>query len=162
MENMYKKPWTDDEIALLAKNKVPHGRTESSARFKACQLGIPFRPHTQDAPEYEGVQPHAEPPRIPWTDDEIEMLRNNIVPPGRTKSSAHSVAHRHGLLFHPINSRSGRHQSSRIADNYDSVAKELRETGKIRETARKFNLSYSAVWYIAKDIGITRRKSNGR
>lgn len=93
---------------------------------------------------------------VEWSAEEVECLRHNKVPPKRTKNAAHAKAKLLGIPFHPINSRSGRHQTERISMYRNMIEEELRATGKIRATARMFSMSYSAVWYIARDIGLTK------
>lgn len=155
---MYKgNPWTDNEIVQLQDNKVPEGRTLAGARFKAAQLGIPFCPITKERKHRVEVKPVVL-KKIPYTEDEIKMIMNHEVPPGRSKACVYAKAQRMGVRFHPKNSRSGTHQVEKIRECRSDIEKELMTTCKIRATARKFGLTFSTVWHIADEMGLTTHK----
>lgn len=93
-----KYAWTPEDIAQLAKHKIPKGHTYSSARAKAHKLGIPFQPKRR----------HAVPSPVPqlgpvkhslWTSPEIEMLCKGELPPGRSLASAYQIARRLYIPF---------------------------------------------------------------
>ena len=89
-----------------------------------------------------------------WTEAEIAMLRNNILPEGRTLYSANNKAFRLGISFCPVTKKSGKAQRKRTAYVTGSVIKELQKTGKVRATARKYGVSYTTVMDIARKAGI--------
>lgn len=90
--------WTQEDVAQLAKHKLPKGHTYSSARTMAYKLGIPFQPNRR----------HAVPTPVPqlgsvthamWTRPEIEMLCKGELPPGRSLASAYQKAHKLHIPF---------------------------------------------------------------
>jgi len=89
-----------------------------------------------------------------WTDAEIAMLRNNILPEGRTLYSANNKAFRLGISFCPVTKKSFKAQRARAAYVTGSVIRELQKTGKVRATARKYGISYTTVMEIARKAGI--------
>lgn len=89
-----------------------------------------------------------------WTDAEIAMLRNNILPEGRTLYSANNKAFRLGISFCPVTKKSFKAQRERATHVTGSVIKELRKTGKVRATARMYGISYTTVMDIARKAGI--------
>lgn len=100
-----------------------------------------------------------------WTEDEIAMLRNNILPPGRTLHSAYTKAFLLDFCFCPVLKKSFKVQRNRTKFVTGSVIKELQKTGKVRATARKYGISYTTVMEIARKHGIqvnpdSRKKRN--
>ena len=89
-----------------------------------------------------------------WTENEIAMLRNNELPPGRTLYSANNKAFRLGISFCPVTKKSFKEQRTRTRHVTGSVLKEIRKTGKVRATARKYGISYTTVMEIARKAGI--------
>ena len=89
-----------------------------------------------------------------WTDAEIAMLRNNILPEGRTLYSANNKAFRLGISFCPVTKKSYKAQREKTAYVTGSVIRELQKTGKVRATARKYGISYTTVMEIARKAGI--------
>ena len=89
-----------------------------------------------------------------WTDAEIAMLRNNILPEGRTLYSANNKAFRLGISFCPVTKKSFKAQREKTAYVTGSVIRELQKTGKVRATARKYGISYTTVMEIARKAGI--------
>lgn len=89
-----------------------------------------------------------------WTDAEIAMLCNNIIPEGRTLYSANNKAFRLGISFCPATKKSGKAQREHATHVTGLVIKELRKTGKVRATARMYGISYTTVMDIARKAGI--------
>lgn len=89
-----------------------------------------------------------------WTEAEIAMLRENILPPGRTLNSAYMKAFRLGICFCPVTKKSYKAQREQTAYVTGSVIRELQKTGKVRATARKYGISYNTVMKIARNAGI--------
>lgn len=89
-----------------------------------------------------------------WTDAEIAMLRNNILPPGRKLKSAYTKAFRLGISFCPVTKKSYKAQREKTAYVTGSVIRELQKTGKVRATARMYGISYTTVMEIARKAGI--------
>ena len=89
-----------------------------------------------------------------WTEAEIAMLRNNILPEGRTLYSANNKAFRLGISFCPVTKKSYKAQREKTAYVTGSVIRELQKTGKVRATARKYGISYTTVMEIARKAGI--------
>lgn len=89
-----------------------------------------------------------------WTDAEIAMLRNNILPPGRKLKSAYTKAFRLGISFCPVTKKSFKAQRAQAAYVTGSVIRELQKTGKVRATARMYGISYTTVMNIARKAGI--------
>lgn len=89
-----------------------------------------------------------------WTDAEIAMLRNNILPPGRKLKSAYTKAFRLDICFCPVTKKSYKAQREKTAYVTGSVIRELQKTGKVRATARKYGISYTTVMEIARKAGI--------
>jgi len=90
-----------------------------------------------------------------WTEAEIAMLHANELPPGRTLQSAHVKAYRLGICFCPKSPKSGKAQKKFASSVKDYVIAEIRRTGNVRATARKFGVSYTTVSDIARKEGIT-------
>lgn len=90
-----------------------------------------------------------------WTESEIEMLHANELPPGRTLQSAHVKAYKLGISFCPTSPKSGKAQKELASRVKDYVIDEIRRTGNVRATARKFGVSYTTVSDIARKEGIT-------
>ena len=155
---MFNKPWTDNEINLLKIGEIPPRRTISSARCKAYELGIPFHPIKKDL---EPIQKEVAPAKIDntWSKYEIAMLHKKKVPPGRTRLAAYVKAHFLGIPFNPIRKQKVS-QKERIAQLREQIINELVATHKIRATARKFNVHYTAVRNIALELGILSTKEN--
>lgn len=89
-----------------------------------------------------------------WTEAEIAMLRENILPPGRKLKSAYTKAFRLGICFCPVTKKSSKSQREQTAYVTGSVIRELQKTGKVRATARKYGISYTTVMEIARKAGI--------
>jgi hypothetical protein len=89
-----------------------------------------------------------------WTEAEIAMLRENILPPGRKLKSAYTKAFRLGICFCPVTKKSFKAQRAQAAYVTGSVIRELQKTGKVRATARKYGISYTTVMEIARKAGI--------
>ncbi len=89
-----------------------------------------------------------------WTDAEIAMLRKNVLPTGRTKQSAYVKAYKLGICFCPVTKKSYKAQREQAASVTGAVIGELRKTGKVRATARKYGISYTTVMEIARKAGI--------
>lgn len=105
---------TQEDIAQLAKHKVPKGHTYSSARSMAFKLGIPFQPNRR----------HAVPTPVPqlgsvthsmWTRHEIEMLCKGELPPGRSLGSAYQKAHKLHISFKRLRSQKNQGISESVA-----------------------------------------------
>lgn len=92
--------------------------------------------------------------RKKWTEAEIAMLHENILPPGRTLHSAYTKAFKINISFCPIAKKSYKAQRKRTAYVTGSVIKELQKTGNVRATARKYGISYTTVMDIARKAGI--------
>lgn len=148
---MFTTTWTQDEIELLARHKIPHGRSLNGARSKAQALHIPFRPSDPHATASD--TPVWVPQRRSWTDDEVAKLKEKVVPEGRSIKTAHSIAHRLHIPFNRIRRRQTP-QKEKVALLKDDIVKELLSTYKIRATARKFGVAYTSVRNIAVELGL--------
>lgn len=85
------RTWTHEELEMLAQHKVPQGRSLNAARIKACSLGIRFRPN-EGAPA--NTTPVWTPAKPTYTEDELESLKNGVLPEGRSLSGAYNKAFR--------------------------------------------------------------------
>lgn len=148
---MFKTTWTQDEIELLARHKIPPGRSLNGARAKAQALHIPFRPSDPNATASD--TPVWVPQRRSWTDDEVAKLKNKEIPEGRSIKTAHSIAHR---LHIPLNflRKQKTPQKEKVAMLKDQIVEELLSTYKIRATARKFGVAYTSVRNIAVELDL--------
>ena len=72
--------WTPEELDQLRAGGPVPTRSEMQCRCKANSLGITYRTPTSNR----------------WTADEVDMVRNGVVPPGRTESAmiAYCLQHR--------------------------------------------------------------------
>lgn len=115
---MAKRTWTDEEIALLAQHKVPQGRSLNAARIKAWELHIPFRPNDPNA---EPTDPPRNPIQVPtWTEDDLAMLQEKVLPPNRTLSAAYSKANRMHVPFNRIRKQKTPQKLSKDEDRYEN------------------------------------------
>lgn len=148
---MFKRTWTEDEIAMLARHEVPQGRSLNASRIKAGSLHIPFHPGDPNAVASE--PPVWTPQRRTWTADEVAKLKNKEIPEGRSKKTAHSIAHR---LHIPLNfiRQQKTPQKEKVARLKDQIIAELLSTRKLRATARKFGVAYTSVRNIALEINL--------
>lgn len=89
-----------------------------------------------------------------WTQAEIAMLYDNVLPPGRTLRSAYTKAFKLGISFCPTAKKSFKTQRDITASMKEKVTDEVIRTGKVRETARKFGISYTTVMDIARKAGV--------
>lgn len=146
---MTKRTWTDEEIALLAQHKVPQGRSLNAARIKAWELHIPFRPNDPNA---EPTVPPRNPIQVPtWTEDDLAMLQEKVLPPNRTLSAAYSKANRMHVPFNRIRKQKTP-QKEKVALLKEQIVQELKTEHSIRSTARKFGLAFTAVRDIAQEL----------
>lgn len=146
---MAKRTWTDEEIALLAQHKVPQGRSLNAARIKAWELHIPFRPNDPNA---EPTDPPRNPIQVPtWTEDDLAMLQEKVLPPNRTLSAAYSKANRMHVPFNRIRKQKTP-QKGKVALLKEQIVQELKAEHSIRSTARKFGLAFTAVRNIALEL----------
>lgn len=90
------RTWTHEELEMLAKHVVPPTRSLNAARVKACSLGVSFRPN-EGAPA--NTAPVWTPAKPTYTEDELESLRNGVLPEGRSLSGAYNKAFRMGTSF---------------------------------------------------------------
>ena len=116
---------------MLREGKIPPGRTESAALSYCLQhrMEVPFRKDRKDGRMKD------------WPEEEIEMVKRNEVPPGRTVTECRFMARtRLGRGFTPENERKHREMLERgrqFAEQYDA--------GK----------SYAA---IGKEYGLSRQR----
>lgn len=148
---MFTTTWTQDEIELLARHKIPPGRSLNGARSKAQALHIPFRP--SDPHATASNTPVWVPQRRSWTDADVAKLKEKVVPEGHSLSSVRAYASAHHIPFNRIRKRQTP-QKEKVALLKDDIVKELLSTYKIRATARKFGVAYTSVRKIAIEIGL--------
>ncbi len=87
--------------------------------------------------------------RNAWTPEEDALLRQNRPVPGRSRTACSVRASHLGCGYTPKNPKC----ASRISPELrERIAGRLAETGKVRETAREFGVSYATV----SDIGVRR------
>ena len=144
---MFKKSWTTEELEMLANHIVPPSRSVNASSNKACRLGIPFTPSDSDAEP--SVLPEYNLQVSTWTDKEINLLRKAKLPNGRSRQAAYEKAFRLGISFNPVRNKKTP-QKERAILLHDEIVAELKRTGNIRATARKFGLAYTTVRNIAK------------
>lgn len=94
-----------------------------------------------------------------WTPDEVAMLRRGEKPPARTLKCCYTKAYKLGIGFSPKNRRCARRTTP---EQRDAIAAELSRTGLVRETARRFGVSYSTVMAIGDERGIARNAPPAR
>lgn len=148
---MFTTTWTQDEIELLARHKIPPGRSLNGARAKAKALHIPFRPSDPHATASD--TPVWVPRRRSWTDADVAKIKEKVVPEGHSLSSVRSYASAHHIPFNRIRRRQTP-QKEKVALLRDDIVKVLQSTGNIRATSRKFGLAYTSVRNIAIEIGL--------
>ena len=148
---MFTTTWTQDEIELLARHKIPPGRSLNGARSKAQALHIPFRPSDPHATASE--PPVWVPQRRSWTDADVAKLKEKVVPEGRSLASVRAYASAHHIPLNRIRRRQTP-QKEKVALLKDDIVKELLTTYKIRATARKFGVAYTSVRKIAVELGL--------
>ena len=71
--------WTNKEIELIKKGKVPDGRTQFQCIHKASNMGISWK--RKDS----------------WTRDEVDMLKSGKVPEKKTHGQIRMYCRKHGL-----------------------------------------------------------------
>lgn len=152
---MNNRNWTTDEIIALCNHKIPETRTETAARVKASELGIRFKPNNPNATPNPPVNFALLKPR--WTSEQIQALHEQRVPEGRSLAAAYGKAAKLHILFHPKITRNGPHRSRLVSELRSSIEAELLATRHIKETARKFGVSYFSTWQIALRIGVAKR-----
>lgn len=145
---MFKKTWTGEEIAALARHEVPPGRSLNAARVKASELGIPFRPSDPDAAPSE--PPEVSPKVSSWEPDDIRALLDRTIPEGRTLKAAYGKAHRLGIHFNRIRKEKVP-QKELVARNMDRIVQMLPELG-IRGTSRALGISFSSIRKVAQSL----------
>lgn len=148
---MFTTTWTQDEIELLARHKIPPGRSLNGARSKAQALHIPFRPSDPHATASD--TPAWVPQRRSWTDTDVAKLKEKVIPEGRSLASVRAYAGAHHIPFNRIRRRQTP-QKEKVALLKDDIVKELLSTYKIRATARKFGVAYTSVRNIAVELGL--------
>jgi len=148
---MFKSTWTPEEIELLARHKVPPGRSLNGARAKAQALHIPFRPSDPHATASD--TPVWVPRRRSWTDADVAKIKEKVVPEGHSLSSVRAYASAHHIPFNRIRKRQTP-QKERVALLKDDIVKELQSRHSIRSTAVKFGLAYTSVRNIAIELGL--------
>ena len=153
---MFKRTWTDAELETLKNQQVPATRSINGARWKAQQLGIPFHPNKRDLGPCQMELPKAKPDRG-WTEDEISLLYKKQVPPGRTKAGALGKAYALKIPFNIVR-KAKVPQKELVAKLKDQIIQELKDTNKIRATARKFGVNFTAVRNVALEIGIIKKE----
>lgn len=148
---MFKRTWTDDEIAMLARHEVPKGRSLNASRIKAWELHIPFHPGDPNA--VPTIPPKNTVTITTWDKSEVSMLKKKVLPPNRSLSSAYSKAH---LLHIPFNRirKQKTPQKEKVALLKEQIISELKTTRSIRATARKFGVDYTSVRNIALEINL--------
>lgn len=144
------RTWTHEELEMLAQHKVPQGRSLNAARIKACSLGIRFRPN-EGAPA--NTTPVWTPAKPTYTEDELESLKNGVLPEGRSLSGAYNKAFRMGTSF-ATKRRRKTPQKEKVALLKADIVKELQARHSIRSTAIKFGLAYTSVRNIAVELGL--------
>lgn len=144
------RTWTHEELEMLAKHVVPPTRSLNAARVKACSLGVSFRPNEGAPANTAPVWTTAKPT---YTEDELESLRNGVLPEGRSLSGAYNKAFRMGTSF-ATKRRRKTPQKERVALLKDDIVKELQARHSIRSTAIKFGLAYTSVRNIAVELGL--------
>lgn len=146
---MFKKSWTPEELEMLSNHIVPPKRSMNAARNKASKLGIPFTPG--DSTAEPSILPEYNPQVSTWTDKEIALLRKGKLPKGRSRQAAYEKAFRLGISFNPVRNKKTPQKELAIL-LHDEIVAELKRTGNMRATARKFGLAYTTTRNIAKEI----------
>lgn len=73
-----------------------------------------------------------------WTEAEIAMLRENILPPGRKLKSAYTKAFRLGICFCPVTKKSFKAQREQAAYVTGSVIRELQKTRIVSRNRKNY------------------------
>ena len=129
---MLTKIWTEAEVEQLKRFEIPENKTRRQAQLKAYELGFKLPILRNNL----------------WSAEEIELLKQHKIPPGRTKRACEHQAWRQKILFHP-SGWSMKDQSLIAQKNKDKILEEVKKTGQIRATARKFGVSYATVSYLS-------------
>lgn len=131
-----------EELEMIRAGICPPGRKLKYVKLKAIELGCPFA---------RSIAPK-------WTEAEIECLKKSQYPLTRSRHACWTKAHKLGIEFHP-SGPGAKFWKANAAKNHDAIVEEVRRTGKVRATARKFGVSYTYVSEAAKAAGITRNAS---
>ena len=137
----YAKKYTVDELEMIRQGIVPEGLKRRAVIIKANELGIDFPKHGR-----------------PWTPEETALLRDNKPVPTRDVHSCYNKAGKLGIQYSP-KGPSFREQHRKSVENHDAIIEEVKATGNIRATGRKYGVSYTTVSMIAKKAGITNNPS---
>jgi hypothetical protein len=87
-----------------------------------------------------------------WTENELQQLRNNIIPEGRTISSCYKKAWTLKIHFNPSGIDTSRKNLTEEQKN--KIVQYVKKCRNARETGRIFGVSYEYVRKLARENGV--------
>ena len=125
--------WTPQEDELLRQNLPVPNRTKAAIRSRKFYLGISHKSR--------------------WTEQDIELLKQGIVPKGHTLHACYVYAHKHNLGgFRPqVDSR----PKNLSKDQLDAMETMIRNGASTRQVAAAFNVSHQYPLEFARSRKLT-------